>query len=869
MKPLKNRVLKDKKNNLVDGSIEVTSTNIKLCKIPIQLHTGDTIWFSTPEKQQEFFDKYTIHEFESCTYVRIEEGFTQLPINVENLRKDVNYICIQNKGFSDKWYYCNILSIAWVNMNVSKINFAIDTLQTFRFDMVFNQPSHIIKRHFSYANDGEYIINGLPDISFDVGSMLYTIETGMTYYETRENNTTKYVLNTITNDNDGCYIINTSQPFKGTDGTEIDSAEMLSSIIDTFNYYYGDSQYNSTPVRRDTQYNYGMMGCVYVMDNQCMLYCIQNKIFTNEKNNGIIQHISYLPLTWEYCVRSDANNLADRLVGAGHGRMTSLYNMITANNLYIFFGFNVFNYYANALNIELDDDDYLFRLQSGSVSIYDDILERRKNAIIQYLMRPYFTRFTINDHANNVIDYDIRYMYNGKLDDSETSFIYKDSYFNKDVTIKGLRLNIITLLATSPQPVINWMLNDYNIGDNNRYHLQCTREDRETFGIISGTNAIVNNDMWLKIIPQLYLPVVNDYYSMFLMANKYQLSAQRNNINRNYRTALANANTTLDASLNNAYLNYKGNVASAKALQANASIQYGASVQIANNNYNNAINISQNNLSNAMFALENEKWRAQGVNAIKNKSDDSSQLMAWNNVNLNPWGAFGFTGLMGDDITRAMNNSINTLNLNTEYEVGVNKAFTANDNAQLNATNAYNNALIQASANANMLRNTANAQMTMAYNAYKGQQGILNANYQNEIRNAKTVQQNALDMLNASIRDAQNVADSMTEQYQGDNTQFFTNTISPIYTVGCVKPEYMKRIINTFKYYGFTCNEFNMIDKVIEKWDVGGYIQTSNCMVTGSIPYQWILDICEVFNSGIRLWKDEENFLNFSGILNQ
>ena len=872
--------IKDSNDNLRKWNVNnITSTVIKLYNASLNLTSGSQIWFESEEAQLEYFDNCVVHTFENCTYVRIEEGFTMLPLNVEQLRHECNYISIQNKGFDDKIYYCNLLSMDWVNVNTTKLNFAVDTIQTYLFDMDISLETHIVRRTYTHNGDGKRKIWATLDENINTGVLSYRVEQGLFYsYEktlqeeiNEEQKDVDVYRSLSSTPDDRCYVLACSQALKrddgGTFGVRFTNTLPITTQVDFFN---GESIQNQN-LNFNTSFGYHIMTYNYVCNDEALGAMNEKGFLTNERNNGVVTQILTMPLPYGYMVDGaiGGDNPYGQYAGISSGKMCDLNDLRTYNEMTAFVGTEMMNYYSlameNAFNSGIDDNSYSSILRANALRKNPSVFY--ENALIDYFMKPYLTRFTINDHNNNIIDYDIRFLnYGNGLDDYHT---LSDQIASNNMRyfIAGYKTTLLTFTGVSPIPVVNWIMEGY--GYNNAHtKYTYTKSYTRQGSRIEIDQTILNNDYWLKMIPSIYMPIVSDYYSMFLQANTYQLNAQRGNIHRTYATAVANATAMRDAQMNANWLNYQGNLASARALQANASIQYGASLQIAQNNYNNAINISQNNLATQM-ANASEAWQGAYVDANALYGEHAQGKAKWSSYNLNLLDGFGIIKANANESSVANQYSSYTINADVQRIIAETNAFNNQQNAYMNATTTYNNALIQASATAQMLRNTAQAQMTQAYNAYKGQQGILNANYQNELRSAATTQQNAIDMLNATIKDAQNVADSVTADYQGDNTPFITNSLAPTYHFSVIQPEFIRRVIMYFLMFGFTANTYENPKDIIDSWEHGGYIQTSNIVVSGEIPYQWKIDIANQFNAGIRFWKNPDDYLDYSVLITQ
>lgn len=872
--------IKDSNDNLRKWNVSnITSTVIKLYNASLNLTSGSQIWFESEEAQLEYFENCVVHTFENCTYVRIEEGFTMLPLNVEQLRHECNYISIQNKGFDDKIYYCNLLSMDWVNVNTTKLNFAVDTIQTYLFDMDISLETHIVRRTYTHNGDGKRKIWATLDENINTGVLSYRVEQGLFYsYEqtlqeeiNEEQKDVDVYRSLSSTPDDRCYVLACSQALKKDDGGAfgVRFANTL-PITTQADFFNGESIQNQN-LNFNTSFGYHIMTYNYVCNDEALGAMNEKGFLTNERNNGVVTQILTMPLPYSYMVDGaiGGDNPYGQYAGIKSGKMCDLNDLRTYNEMTAFVGTEMMNYYSlameNAFNSGIDDTSYASKLRGNALRENPSVFY--ENALMDYFMKPYLTRFTINDHNNNIIDYDIRFLNYGNGLDNYRTLSDQIASNNMRYFIAGYKTTLLTFTGVSPIPVVNWIMDGY--GYNNAHTAYTyTKSYTRQGSRMEIDQTILNNDYWLKMIPSIYMPIVSDYYSMFLQANSYQLNAQRGNIHRTYATAVANARAMRDAQMNANWLTYQGNLASAKALQANASIQYGASLQIAQNNYNNAINISQNNLATQM-ANAAEAYQGAYVDAEALYGTVTQEKTKWGSYNLNVFDGFGI--IKGNVNKSAVQNQYISYTINADVQriIAETNAFNNQQNAYMNATTTYNNALIQASATAQMLRNTAQAQMTQAYNAYKGQQGILNANYQNELRSAATTQQNAIDMLNATIKDAQNVADSVTADYQGDNTPFITNSLAPTYHFSVIQPEFIRRVIMYFLMFGFTANTYENPKDIIDSWEYGGYIQTSNIVVSGEIPYQWKIDIANQFNSGIRFWKNPDDYLDYSVLITQ
>ena len=97
-----------------------------------------TIYFDGRVAQTEYFLARTKYTLSNQSYQRRERGWIQVNIN-QNSLWDCTYLMFQNTSYASKWFYAFILSVDYVNDNVSKINFEIDVLQTWYFDYTLDK----------------------------------------------------------------------------------------------------------------------------------------------------------------------------------------------------------------------------------------------------------------------------------------------------------------------------------------------------------------------------------------------------------------------------------------------------------------------------------------------------------------------------------------------------------------------------------------------------------------------------------------------------------------------------------------------------------------------------------------------------------
>ena len=137
-----------------------------LCKTPLENDYKNQLTFETLAKQLEYFTSKISHTFENYTYIK-KDNSVNVGENIDNII-DCNYLFYKNIGFTNKYYYCFITNMEYVNENCTKITFETDCYQTWMFDLTLN-PCFIEREHVDNDNfknnrvpenldTGEYIV---------------------------------------------------------------------------------------------------------------------------------------------------------------------------------------------------------------------------------------------------------------------------------------------------------------------------------------------------------------------------------------------------------------------------------------------------------------------------------------------------------------------------------------------------------------------------------------------------------------------------------------------------------------------------------------------------------------------------------------
>ena len=138
-----------------------------LCKTPLKNDYKNQLTFSNATAQLNYFNGTIQHTFDNYTYIK-KDNVVQVGANIDEII-DCNYLFYKNTGFTNKWYFCFITNMEYVNENCTRITFETDCYQTWLFQINYNrcfvEREHVnndtIGLHTVPENleTGEYICN--------------------------------------------------------------------------------------------------------------------------------------------------------------------------------------------------------------------------------------------------------------------------------------------------------------------------------------------------------------------------------------------------------------------------------------------------------------------------------------------------------------------------------------------------------------------------------------------------------------------------------------------------------------------------------------------------------------------------------------
>ena len=130
-------------------------SDVKLLKTPLEKDSEHTLSFTSLSDQTSYFLSKVEYSFTDFTYVREYQELT-VPKSYDEICT-CNYLMYRNTGFNTKYFYAFITKMEFVNENMTRIYFEIDSLQTWYFQINYNQV-FIEREHVSDDTIGLHTI---------------------------------------------------------------------------------------------------------------------------------------------------------------------------------------------------------------------------------------------------------------------------------------------------------------------------------------------------------------------------------------------------------------------------------------------------------------------------------------------------------------------------------------------------------------------------------------------------------------------------------------------------------------------------------------------------------------------------------------
>ena len=141
-------------------------SKVYLLDTPLEDDLKHTLYFSSSSAQHTYMEGRIEKTYVNVSYQRDTSTF-RCPAHIDTIRT-CNYMMYQNTAYSNKWFYCFIEKMTYVNDGMTDVQFKVDPIQTFMFDFD-TQPSFIEREHTTNDTRGA---NTVPE-NFELGEYVY------------------------------------------------------------------------------------------------------------------------------------------------------------------------------------------------------------------------------------------------------------------------------------------------------------------------------------------------------------------------------------------------------------------------------------------------------------------------------------------------------------------------------------------------------------------------------------------------------------------------------------------------------------------------------------------------------------------------
>jgi len=138
-------------------AIITPSTDLILLKCPLEVDQQNQITFNSYDAQAAWFLSLPKLEVTDFTYQR-KDGTVRFPAVFEDIR-NYNYCMYKNVAYANKWFYCFIDKMTYVNDEVTEIKLRTDVWQTWQMSLTYKQ-SYVLREH---VNDDTFGLHTYPE----------------------------------------------------------------------------------------------------------------------------------------------------------------------------------------------------------------------------------------------------------------------------------------------------------------------------------------------------------------------------------------------------------------------------------------------------------------------------------------------------------------------------------------------------------------------------------------------------------------------------------------------------------------------------------------------------------------------------------
>lgn len=285
-------------------------SQVYLLDTPLEDDLKHTLYFASATDQHNYMANNVIKTYVNVSYQRDTSTF-RCPAHIDSIRT-CNYMMYQNTAYSNKWFYCFIEKMTYVNDNMTDVEFKVDPIQTFMFDFD-TQPSFIEREH---TNDDTIGSNTVPE-QLEMGD----------YVETEQSATTAFDLGT----NSMFAIAFTRLLDRMTTGNNPIVPTSLGTIPDGFLYLGCSSVIDVRKVvdffNKEGHPDY--ISAIFVVPNTCFT----NQVHYIYESNDFYVYTNYQPAVEDSVALTTENKLADNYVPRNQKLLTYPFRYLQMSNL--------------------------------------------------------------------------------------------------------------------------------------------------------------------------------------------------------------------------------------------------------------------------------------------------------------------------------------------------------------------------------------------------------------------------------------------------------------------------------------------------------------------------------------------------------
>jgi len=141
--------------------IAPNSTIQFLSDIPFDVNYENTIYFDNVNQQETWMANKVQRTLSAQSYTRVSRGVIRIGVGIDDSSMNklflCNYMRFKNTDFENKWWYAFVDSVEYVNNNTVEAAFHLDVIQTFMFNLNFNDCL-IEREHTATDNFGEHTL---------------------------------------------------------------------------------------------------------------------------------------------------------------------------------------------------------------------------------------------------------------------------------------------------------------------------------------------------------------------------------------------------------------------------------------------------------------------------------------------------------------------------------------------------------------------------------------------------------------------------------------------------------------------------------------------------------------------------------------